>query len=153
MSGRRGLERYDGIEMSRWLSQECGAEFDRQTGDHVHYKLPDGRRVGSLTGPQKIPTNLARSNAKALGISLAELRDGLGYPNVNAGRPKKRPAVDRKPVKRTVGKQDALRILTETSEMVSSIGDSIRCGQRDCTVYERIYSACVDARQALERAS
>lgn len=136
--------------MGNWLVRECGAVFDRQTGDHVHYKLPSGQRVGTLTGPQKVPTLLARSNAEALDISLADLRAALGYPNVNAGKPKRKATQTKKP-DRPVTKNEALRVLDDTMTVVSALADDIRCGQRDPSVYKRIHIACCDARQTLKR--
>lgn len=150
MSGKRGLERYDGVQMGNWLVREHGAQFDRQTGDHVHYKLTNGRRVGTLAGPQKVPTRLARANAEVLGLSLAEFRAALGYPNVNAGKPRKRPTPTKAP-RRDVGKSDALRVIDDVSALLDTIAGTIRCGQRDPSVYERIHVACCDARETLKR--
>lgn len=149
MSGSH-TERYTGVEMGNYMVREHGATFLRQRGDHIHYALPDGRRVGTLQGERTVPTALARRNAEVLDMHLNDFRAGIGYPTPNASRPK-RHTVARSEHEPSGSKSDALAALREVQELARCVEQGLRCGIRDSEVYKQAQTAAAGAKRAIEK--
>jgi len=127
--------------------ERLGGVLDRQTGSHLHYRLPNGVRVGSLIHGD-CPQALIRGNAEAMGITYRELRARLGRPLVNASRPRRSQAQ----VERRTGftKAETLEAIDAAIRTLADLRAFVGQGQRDGAVYQRSYEAALCARREAE---
>jgi len=133
-------------EMAAYIEQ-LGGVLVRQTGSHLHYRLPSGERMGSLIHGD-CPQVLIRANAEAMGITYRELRSRLGRPLANASRPRRSQALAKAPTGFT--KAETLGAIDSAIKVLADLRSSVAQGQRDGAIYQRAYEAALCARREAE---
>lgn len=127
-----------------------GGVFQRQTGSHRHYKMPNGKMAGSgIHGT--VTTALMRKNAEALDMSYKDMRADMGWPITSSGRSSFKPKAKSVPDRHMVTKAD---VLAELDRLVGELGDVrglLANGQRDASLYLRTYSELRRLRDQLGR--
>jgi hypothetical protein len=140
------IEPYDFRALTAYLESK-GARRDRQTGDHIHFHLPNGKRVGSGVAG-KVTSALARQNARALGITYRQMRKEIGHPIVDAGRSRYKPA----PIKRRPSGATKRQVLDRFDAAVGDLQRAraaVACGQRGQAVYDRVFGALAVVEDAI----
>lgn len=146
---RRGLEAFNGPELSAYIERVHGGRLLAQRGSHITYELPDGRKVGSLLHGY-IPTAMARHVAKTLGMTYPELRSALKRPIIKRTRRPHRPTRPARLDPPAVSRADVLRVLDALQADVAAL-NAVRYGKRDAAFYRTLIDALSDARDALKR--
>lgn len=144
-----GLEPYSSRDLVDYYVS-LGGVFDRQSGSHQFFRLPNGKTVGAAVGAgDKVATSLARLVAKELQMSYGELREALGHPIIKAGKPSKG-KVKSQPV--GVGRSDVAAELAAISKAARDLEHQIRKGApRDQSHYKAMFPHVVAARTELRK--
>ena len=145
MSGE--TEPFDGLELERYYVS-LGATFERQSGSHRHYRLPDGRRLPSTIGT--VTSAMMREAARTLGIDYRELRARMGRPITQTGKSKYKPPPRVKV--RPVTKEQVMRAISDARKELNLCESSLGNGQRDPSVYRRAWEPISDAVKLLRTA-
>ena len=140
---------FNGRELSDYLVKKHGAVHIRTTGSHFHFRLPNGREVGSVKATQLVTARHARQVAEILGMSYRDLRADIGHPIIETGAIKHKPV--KKVEKRAVTKPQVLRLIANIRADLDDAQRSL-AGDRDPSVYERVFNALQPAATCATRA-
>lgn len=125
-----------------------GGVFVRQTGSHLHYRMPNGQMAGSGTHAD-VPTTIMRKNAEALGMSYKAMRADMGWPIVSAGRSSFKPKQANAPA-RTVSKADVLNRIDGISSALGDVRATLTNGLRDPSLYANTYAELTRVEDQIE---